>query len=303
MPVRVLGIDAGGTKTVGLLADGDGRVLAEAREGGANLHTHGELGVEKVIDGLLERLTSGGRADALCLGIAGVDRPEDEAVVRGILRRLGHRERTSVVNDAIIALVAGAPERHGIVVLAGTGSIAYGMDRAGRSSRSGGLGAILADEGSAYWLGSRALVAAVRAADGRGPATALGDLVLGALDIVSVSELVALVYPAPGLPRHRVAALAPLVEQAAAAGDKVANELLDAAARELALSGRAVVGRLSLSPPYPVVLAGGTFKACPSLVARVSRALDIAGAEIRLLSGEPALGAVALALDAVRGAR
>src|SRR5262245_53533899 len=145
--MRVIGIDAGGTKTVGLLADGDGRVLAEARDAGANLHTHGELGVEKVIDSLLERLTAGGPVDALCMGIAGVDRPEDEAVVRGILRRLGHRERTRVVNDATIALVAGAPERYGIVVLSGTGSIAHGGDRAGASARSGGRGAVLAAQG------------------------------------------------------------------------------------------------------------------------------------------------------------
>ncbi len=301
--MRVIGIDAGGTKTVGLLADGDGRILAEAREGGANLQTHGELGVEKVFDSILEQLAGGEAVDALCLGIAGVDRPDDEAVVRGILRRLGHRERARVVNDAIIALVAGAPERYGIVVLAGTGSIAYGIDRAGRSARSGGLGAILADEGSGYWLGKSALVAAVRAADGRGPATALGPLVLADLGVACVADLVSLVYPAPGLPRHRVAALAPLVEQAAQTGDAVAEQLLDAAARELALAGRAVFEQLSLAPPFPVVLAGGTFKACPSLEPRLARALNLAGAEIRRLEVEPAVGAVALALDAARLAR
>ena len=110
--MRVIGIDAGGTKTVGLLADGDGRVLAEARDAGANLQTHGELGVEKVIDSLLERLTGGGSVDALCLGIAGVDRLEDEAVVRGILRRLGHRDRARVVKslDSQLGLDANAIE-------------------------------------------------------------------------------------------------------------------------------------------------------------------------------------------------
>lgn len=300
--MRVVGIDAGGTKTVGLLADGEGRILAEARAGGANLQTHGELEVEKVFDSVLDRLAGGGPLDGLCLGIAGVDRPEDEAVVRGILRRLGHRERARIVNDAIVALVAGAPERYGIVVLAGTGSIAYGMDRAGRSARSGGLGALLADEGSAYWLGRGALVAAVRANDGRGAATALAPLVLEALGIASVSELVPLVYPAPGMPRHRIAALAPLVERAAVAGDEVARQLLDAAARELAIAGRAVARRLALAAPFPVVLAGGTFKACPSLVHRLTAALDLAGAEIRRLEVEPALGAVALALDVARAA-
>jgi len=301
--MRVVGIDAGGTKTVGLLADDEGRLLAEARAGGANLHTHGELEVEKVFDSVLEELTRGEAVDALCLGIAGVDRPEDEAVVRAILRRLGHRERVRVVNDATIALVAGAPERYGIVVLSGTGSIAYGVDRAGRSARSGGLGAILADEGSSYWLGHGALVAAVRAADGRGPATGLSDSVLADLGAASVSDLVPLVYPAPGMPRHRIAALAPLVERAAARGDAVACDLLDQAARELALAGRAVAERLRLEAPFPVVLAGGTFRACPDLVPRVSKGLGLAGAQIRCLEAEPAWGAVALALDAARSAR
>ena len=113
------------------------------------------------------------RVAAVCLGIAGVDRPADEQVIRGILRRLGYRETARVVNDAAIALAAGAPERVGIVVLAGTGSIAYGADRAGRTARAGGYGFLLADEGSGYWLGHQALRAAVRAADGRGPQTLL----------------------------------------------------------------------------------------------------------------------------------
>lgn len=296
----MVGIDAGGTKTVGLLADQDGRILAEARGAGANLQTHGELQVEKVFDGILEPLTGGAPADALCLGIAGVDRPGDEVVIRGILRRLGHRERARVVNDAVIALVAGAPERFGIVILAGTGSIAYGMDRKGGSARSGGFGHLLADEGSSYWLGRGALRAAVRAADGRDPATLLLPLVLGELGIASVSELVPLVYEEPGLPKRRIATLAQLVERAAGSADPTASRLLDDGARELALAARAVASRLQLEPPFPVVLAGGAFKACPSLVARVRASLAVPGAELRHLQAEPALGAVALALDLAR---
>ena len=107
----VLGIDAGGTKTVGLLADEQGRVVAEARGGGANLQTQGELEVEKVFDGLIDTLGHDHTISAVCLGIAGVDRPHDEAVIRGILRRLGYRDRVRVVNDAAVALAAGAPRR------------------------------------------------------------------------------------------------------------------------------------------------------------------------------------------------
>src|SRR5689334_18519526 len=120
----VLGIDAGGTKTVCLLADTAGRVVADARAGGANLQASGELQVEKVLHRVIEDAIGDRdiRPDAVCLGIAGVDRVDDADAVRGIMRRLGFK-RTLVVNDALIALVAGAGDDPGVVVIAGTGSI------------------------------------------------------------------------------------------------------------------------------------------------------------------------------------
>jgi len=252
----VLGIDAGGTKTVGLLADEQGRVVAEARGGGANLQTQGELEVEKVFDGIIETLGRDHTISALCLGIAGVDRPHDESVIRGILRRLGYRDGVRVVNDATIALAAGAPDRVGIVVLAGTGSIAFGADRTGRTARSGGYGFLLADEGSGYWLGHQILRAAVRSADGRGPSTLLERLVFEAFGVGSVPDLIPHVYE-KGLPKHRIAALAPLVEQARVRGDTLAMELVDRAGRELALAARAVHRQIDLGDAlFPVVLAG-----------------------------------------------
>jgi N-acetylglucosamine kinase len=297
----VIGIDAGGTKTVGILADESGRVLSEARGSGANLQTHGELEVEKVLDGILEALDPSRRAvSAVCLGIAGVDRPQDEQVIRGILRRLGHRETARVVNDAAIALAAGAPDRIGIVVLAGTGSIAYGTDGSGRSVRAGGYGFLLADEGSAYWFGHQALRLAVRAADGRGPETLLRPLLFETLEVGSVQELVPRVYER-GLPKHRIAALAPQVQKARDRGDALAAELIERGAQELALAARAVAARLDFGGrEHAVVLAGGAFKACPSMVEPLERALALPAARLSPLQVEPALGAVALAIDLLR---
>jgi N-acetylglucosamine kinase len=296
----VVGIDAGGTKTVGLLADETGQVLSEARGSGANLQTHGELEVEKVFDGLLETLGREHSIAAVCLGIAGVDRPHDEHVIRDILRRLGFRATARVVNDAAIALAAGAPERTGIVILAGTGSIAYGADRAGKTARAGGYGFLLADEGSGYWLGHQALRAAVRAWDGRGEPTRLMELLFETLEVGSVPDLVPRVYER-GLPKHRIAALAPLVQRAADEGDAVARELLGQAARELALCARSVARQLQLgSDPYPVVLAGGVFRGCPGLVAPLAAALELPLARPAVLTVEPARGAVSLALDLLR---
>src|SRR3954463_3858756 len=128
--IHVLGIDAGGTKTVCQLADGAGNVLAEARRGGANLQAAGELEVEKVLHEVMEEALA--KHDvlpaAICLGIAGVDRPDDARVVRSIMRRIGHKAKCLVVNDALVALEAGAPAQPVVVVIAGTGSIAYGRN-------------------------------------------------------------------------------------------------------------------------------------------------------------------------------
>ena len=294
----VIGIDAGGTKTVGVLADESGRVLGEARGSGANLQTHGELEVEKVLDGVLDALDPTRRnVSAVCLGIAGVDRPADEQAIRGILRRLGYRETARVVNDAAIALAAGAPERVGIVILAGTGSIAYGSDREGRGVRAGGYGFLLADEGSAYWFGHQALRHAVRASDGRGPDTLLRPLLFQALEVASMQELVPRVYER-GLPKHRIAALARNVQAAADQGDPLARELIETGARELGLAARAVARQLDFAgEEFPVVVAGGAFKACPGMLEGLQRSLDLPGARLEPLQVEPAMGAVALARD------
>ena len=243
----------------------------------------------------MERAAGSRTVSAVCLGMAGVDRPQDEVVLRGILRRLGHRDGVRVVNDAVIALVAGAPERVGLVVLSGTGSIAYGADLQGRTARSGGLGWILADEGSAQWLGREALRAAVRAADGRGPQTALLALVLEGMKAEGLPDLVAAVYERSPRPSE-LGRLAWTVEAAASQGDEVAGEILERGAAELALAARAVHRQLVFAyGVVPVVLGGGAFRACPSLVGRLSARLDVKGAETRLLTVEPASGAVALA--------
>jgi hypothetical protein len=186
----VLGIDAGGTKTVCLLAEGNGRVLAQSRGGGANLQASGELEVEKVLHRLMEETLGQHdvRPDAICLGIAGVDRPTDSQAVQGIMRRIGFKARVVVVNDALIALVAGAGDQPGVVIVAGTGSIAYGVDGNRRACRAGGWGYLLGDEGGGFWIGRAALSAVVRQFDGRGPATRLTDLVLAEMRLATPRE-------------------------------------------------------------------------------------------------------------------
>ena len=301
--IHVLGIDAGGTKTVCQLADDQARVLAETRGPGANLQASGELEVEKVLHQVIDQALAKAdvRPDAICLGMAGVDRPRDAEIVREILVRIGHRAHAVVVNDALIALEAGAPGAEGVVVVAGTGSIAYGRDARGRAARAGGWGYLLGDEGSGYWIGRHALRAVVRAADGRGKATSLTSRVLAHYQVNRPQDLVWEVYQA-GFKPTAISSLAALVGAAAVEGDSLARQIIDAAAVELAGAAASVAKRLALER-CPVVLAGGLLRGMEPLrslvIANIRRGLP--QSEVRVLDVEPALGAARLALALVAG--
>jgi N-acetylglucosamine kinase-like BadF-type ATPase len=301
----VLGIDAGGTKTVCQLADQQGTIVAEARSTGANLQAVGELQVEKVLHQVMEDAI-GDRAivpGAICLGIAGVDRPDDAAVVRGIMRRIGYKARVLVVNDALVALEAGAPGQPGIVIISGTGSISYGRNASGMAARSGGWGYVLGDEGSGYWIGRAALRAVLRAADQRGRETALTPLLLAHFGVERPQGLIHEVYHS-NLKPSAIGALAQCVQQAFTQGDEVAIGILRGAANELESAAISVGRRLSLiGQPFPFILAGGIFKAVPWLSDELFRRLPIAarGSTVRLLDREPATGAVLLALQELGG--
>jgi N-acetylglucosamine kinase-like BadF-type ATPase len=304
--MHVLGIDAGGTKTVCLLADEHGAILSVGRGPGANLQVAGELEVEKVLHHVMETALDGRhhlRPDAVCLGIAGVDRDDDSRIVSAIMRRISPGTRVLVVNDALVALEAGAPGSPGIVIICGTGSIAYGRNVHGLAARSGGWGHIIGDEGSGYWIGRRAVQAVMRDADGRGPTTSLSQQVLAHFDVPVASSLVHIVY-GPRSANRRMAMLGPSVQLASESGDEVASAILDGAAGELALAARSVAERLRLrTDSFPFVLAGGVFRVVPSLVDRLRpRLLEIApGATIDTLREEPARGAVRLALAEAQG--
>jgi N-acetylglucosamine kinase-like BadF-type ATPase len=303
--MHVLGIDAGGTKTVCLLADEQGRVIAEARGSGANLQAAGELEVEKVLHHVMEIVLADRESlpDAICLGIAGVDRPEDADAVRGIMRRIGFKTRTLVVNDALIALVAGAGDNAGVVLVAGTGSIAYGKDGAGRAARAGGWGYLLGDEGGGFWIGRAALSAVVRQYDGRGPATLLTELVLNRLNLSSPTALIREIYDRD-VHRRTITALASTVQTAMEQGDAVATDILNRAGAELAAAASSVITRLEMrGDVFPTILSGGIFRGVPWLASDVKRRISEVAprSEVRQLDVEPAMGAVRLAIATAQG--
>ena len=295
----VIGIDAGGSKTVCQVGEPDGRVLGEARGPGANLQSAGELQVEMVLHDVMTEAMAGlpGAPAAVCVGMAGVDRPNDARVMRAMLARLCRGSRALVVNDALIALEAGAPGAPGIVLIAGTGSIAYGRDAHGHAARAGGWGHVLGDEGSGFWLGRQALRAVLRAADRRSEPTALAAPVMAHLGVTREQELVQPVYEG-GMKPQLVAGLASIVGEVADAGDPVATHIVNVGVGELAAAALSVARRLALMDcEMPLPLAGGVFRAVPRVrtlvIQRLAELMPLA--RPALLSAEPASGARRLA--------
>jgi N-acetylglucosamine kinase-like BadF-type ATPase len=303
--MHVLGIDAGGTKTLCLLADENGRIIAEGLGPGANFHTSGDVELEHALRQVIH-MAIGDRGiapAAVCVGIAGVDRENEAQIVRTMIQPSVPGSRVVVVSDALIALEAGAGESPGIVVISGTGSIAYGRNAGLEAARSGGWGHIIGDEGSGYWIGRQALSAVVRAVDGRGPVTRLTGDVLAHFGIEDISGLPRIVYDLD-LPRMSVAALGPVVQHASGLGDPVATDILERAAVELTLAARSVAARLDMeNDVFVFVLAGGVFRVVPSLVDAITRRLVAVAprSRVQLLDGEPASGAVRLALAEAHG--
>jgi N-acetylglucosamine kinase-like BadF-type ATPase len=303
--MHVLGIDAGGTKTLCLLADETGRIIAEGLGPGANFHTSGDVELEHALRQVIHTAIGdrGIAPAAVCVGIAGVDRENEGRIVRTMIQRSVPASRVVVVSDALIALEAGAGDSAGIVVISGTGSIAYGRNARLEAARSGGWGHIIGDEGSGYWIGRQALSAVVRAVDGRGPVTRLKDDVLAHFGIEDISGLPRIVYDLD-LPRMSVAALGPVVQHASGLGDPVATDILERAAEELTRAARSVAVRLDMvDEAFVFVLAGGVFRVVPSLVDALTRRLVAVAprSRVQLLDREPASGAVRLALAEARG--
>lgn len=301
-PPYVLGIDAGGTKTVCVLADATGQVISQARGDGANLQAAGELNVEKTLHHVMDAAI-GERPvvpAAICLGMAGVDREGDATVVAEIMRRIGYKAQVIITNDALVALVAGAGLGPGVVIIAGTGSIAYGKSDRDEAARAGGWGYVLGDEGSGYWLGRLALRAVVRESDGRGRPTALTPRILKHFGVSKPEELIHEIYHQPIKPSG-IAAVARYVQEAHDEGDPIAVALLENGARELLSCAGSVVQRLRMQPdPFPFVLAGGIFQAVPWLTEALTQRLPQLAphATVARLTREPALGAITLALSA-----
>lgn len=252
----MVGVDVGGSATRARVADGD-RVLANAEGPGAALRPERILASSATIaDVVRQALAAAGqrRASIMVVGAAGAGRVQEQEELRQTLRSEGFAERIVVTTDIAIALEAAFGPGPGIVLTAGTGSVAVARDPGGELRRSGGYGWQMGDEGSGYSIGRSALGAVSRAADGRSPATALTPKVLAASRSVDLDGLIR--WSAKAGPAE-VAALAPAVLEVAAAGDLTARGILDYAARELSQLVIFLLPHFGLELPVEVACNGG----------------------------------------------
>ncbi len=306
-PLRI-GVDGGGSKTRALAADAEGRVVGRGVAGPSNYHAAGlEAAAAALETAIAAALEAAGRdphapLGALCLGLAGMGRPEDRAVIAAWAAQRFPGVPTLIVTDAQLVVAAGAPEGWGLALICGTGSLAFGVDAAGRTARAGGWGYLLGDEGSGYAIGLAALRAIARAADGRGPQTALTAAVLHHWELTQPQNLIRYVYQ-NDVSRAEIAGLAALVD-AAAATDTVARAIIAEAGRELALALKAVAQQLELCGPLrgmlPCALAGSVLVHGQNVRAALLDAAAGMGLILNpiALVAEPALGALKLAQSA-----
>lgn len=248
----IAGIDGGGTKTTLLCQDLAGRTLAPELFGPININGAEQSTLAVLFHDLAGTLRQKGRCLALCIGAAGASNPRLGQMAAQAMDEAGV-VRWRLTGDHQIALAGALAGEPGCALIAGTGSICVGGDGRGGLVRAGGWGHLIGDEGSGYALGRDALRAVTLAWDGIGPATALSSLLGGRFSLTDRQSLVSYVYDGD---KSRVAALAPLVERAAAEGDGPALAIVEKNARALAELARCAAGRLGLSQGEIALLGG-----------------------------------------------
>jgi N-acetylglucosamine kinase-like BadF-type ATPase len=297
--VRILiGVDAGASHTTAAAANEHGTVFVRS-DGAPGAMRPGEAAaaaarILETCGDALRKAERQVRGDVLVVGAAGVGREEERLALQAALEDTGLAPRVAVTVDGAIALQAAFSDAPGIVLLAGTGSIAWARLPGGATTRIGGLGAVMGDQGSGYDLARQALRAAGLAIEGRGRRTLLAGRLLKRLHMSGLPELVHWAVTADAA---AIAALAPEALAAAQEGDAVASALVDAGADDLASHVRALAERFPRDAEVGVALGGSLLSRNDDYRKRVVARIvaDVPAAHIRAEPVDPVLGAIQLA--------
>jgi glucosamine kinase len=295
----VVGVDGGGSKTRVLIGTGEGEVLASA-EGPKSAVTPGQAAhsadvIAELVTRALGEIAQPGAVipRVLYCGVAGTGRDEERRALHTALDKKELAEEVIIDSDGLIAMYDAFDDRAGILLVVGTGSIAYGRSPAGELVRCGGWGPVFGDEGSGGWIGRRALGIVAASSDGREPPTALLFPILAATQCEDIQDLIPWAAAADA---RAFASLVPVIFSTAAAGDPRANALLTLAAEELVLHVRALSRQLFTDEraAVAVALSGGLMDRGSPLRKRLEQRLKSAvpGAQIRSEEVLPARGAL-----------
>jgi N-acetylglucosamine kinase-like BadF-type ATPase len=258
------GIDGGGTRSRLALTDGEGRVLVRAEGGATNIYSVSREEVFGNLKSLLGRaLESGGieKGELLagCLGSAGLGREGEQKIYREFFDTLlGPRSQVKLCTDGEILLCGGLEGLEGYCLIAGTGSVALGRSEGGRMVRAGGFGYLLGDEGAAAWIGKTAIARSLRGLEGRDLPGAMITAILEKTGLKKGEDLIQYVHHDAG--KAQIAALAPVVTEAARAGDPLARDILRGGADELVLLVKSVLDQSPWIEKQILVLAGGVIE-------------------------------------------
>ena len=279
----LLGVDCGGSHTAVVVGDTHGRVLARAEGPGSAMRPGGAERSAAVILDVARRAATQANvtlpAGIALVGAAGAGRAPEQAELAAALTAAGVAERVDVRTDVEIALAAAFGDGPGILINAGTGSIAYARGPDGQLHRAGGHGWQLGDEGGGYWMGRRALTAAARAHDGLEESSTLLERLLVALGLQTFNDLIR--WTATATPAQ-VAALAPHVLNAAREGETVAQRIVAEAAMELSQLVRVLLRNFSDGDAITMATVGGLLRPGSPLLSalRANLAADLPRARI-----------------------
>lgn len=297
-----IGVDGGASKTAALVVDENGNACGRGLAGGSN---HLRVGIEEatrnversVNKALVEAGVAIRDVEYAYCGIAGSDHPVHRQRVIDSLSVFFPRGNFIVDTDARIALTGAVGFGAGVVIISGTGSVAFGRNAKGEESRAGGWGPTLGDEGSGFWIAREGLSAIVRAHDGRGFATKMTDLLCNEYDMCNAEDLPRFVY-ATTTQADDIARYGKLVIESAQLGDDVAHDILSRGGSELAECVLAVARKLHMTDSdFAVAYVGGAFHAGEALLSpmRLRLQRDAPGASLIPPQKTPVEGAAMMA--------
>jgi N-acetylglucosamine kinase-like BadF-type ATPase len=317
LKIPLLAVDGGGTKSLCFFFDEHGQIRGQGRSGSCNYQGVGkEAAVRELILAIRNAVEDGKfmgegvigeeelETDCAALGLAGLDTDYDRRIIEGLVKEALQHLRISaknfiIENDCFATLMGATNGQPGVLMIAGTGSIVYGMNDQGVIARAGGWGHRVGDEGSGYWIGKQAIIHILKTMDGRVAPNKLAEHILPYLGLKDHEDLFNWTYSA-SYSVERVGELSSLVSEAHTQGDPLAHSIMMQAAKELFACAMAVIKRINLyTKPFQIILQGGVLHNNEFVREYVTNQFKKYApyGQIESKTKEPIYGMMALAID------